>query len=115
MNIEKYINKLIVHANITREELILQFEDGSRISIFDGGQSCCECRYMTTDDNPESLVGGTLLHIDEREGPEVEMEHDEVHEQSFVEVGTDKGFITLVTHNQHNGYYGGFDVVILDL
>jgi hypothetical protein len=39
----------------------------------------------------------------------------DVHETCFVEVQATGGFITLVTHNEHNGYYGGFDPVIEDM
>ena len=34
------------------------------------------------------------------------MDHDVV----FVDIRTDKAFVTIATHNEHNGYYGGFEL-----
>jgi hypothetical protein len=30
------------------------------------------------------------------------------HEVQFFEIQTDRGVFTLSSHNEHNGYYGGF-------
>jgi hypothetical protein len=52
-------------------------------------------------------VGAKLLDIEVREAPNVPYEYGE-HEVQFLVVKTDKGNITFQTHNEHNGYYGGF-------
>lgn len=104
----KYVGRKIVAASIDDENLRLTFEDGVKIRIFDNGQSCCEHRYLTCDDDVQTLVGGALRAIESKPGPEEEGEHGDVHEQVFLEVSTDKGFITVANHNEHNGYYGGF-------
>jgi hypothetical protein len=111
----KYYGKVIEAAalNAADEKFRIIFTDGTIIDIWDDGQSCCESRYMRTDDQPESLVGGTLIRIEAKPGPEVE-ENYETHEQVFVEIATDKGFITLANHNEHNGYYGGFGLTITE-
>ena len=69
---------------------------------------------MTTDDDVQSLVGGTLTRIEAKPGPDVD-DGGECHETVFVEVGTDRGFITIVNHNEHNGYYGGFGLTITEI
>lgn len=109
----KYVGRKITAAEMKNERLSLTFEDGSKIAIWDNGQSCCESRYMTTDDDVQSLVGGQLTRIEAKPGPDRDAEYD-VHEQVFVEVGTDKGFITIVNHNEHNGYYGGFGLTVTE-
>jgi hypothetical protein len=93
------------------ESLRLTFEDGTKIAIWDDGQSCCESRYMTTDDDVQSLVGHRLARIEAKDGPSGDADYD-VHETCFVEIGTDDGFVTLTNHNDHNGYYGGFGLTI---
>ena len=104
---DKYIGRLIVAAHQVDDELILTLADPAcNLVISDKGQSCCEVRWMSTDDNLSSLIGHRLTRIDCKDGPS-ELGY-ECHETMFVEVGTDSGFITLVTHNEHNGYYGGF-------
>ena len=110
---EKFYGKRITAARMD-EGLFLSFEDGTEIKLWDDGQSCCESRYMTTDDDLNKIVGGTLTRIETKEGaaPEQEDEYGEEHEVVFIEVGTDQCFITVATHNEHNGYYGGFGLTI---
>jgi hypothetical protein len=68
---------------------------------------------MSTDDDVRSLVGHNLTRIEAKEGPGEPDQYGE-HETVFVEVGTDAGFITVVNHNEHNGYYGGFGLTITE-
>ena len=110
---DEYAGKRIAAASIDDERLTLEFDDGVKIDIFDDGQSCCETRYMTTDDDVQSLVGHNLHHIEAKPGPDEAGEYGD-HETCFVEVGTDRGFITITNHNEHNGYYGGFGLSIAE-
>jgi len=113
---DKYYGRTVIAASLDAEndKLLIGFDDGVTIAIWDDGQSCCESRYMRTDDDVSSLVGGRLLRIEAKEGPEEEGEYGDVHEQVFVEVATDGGFITISNHNEHNGYYGGFGLTITE-
>lgn len=85
------------------------FTDDSKIVIADEGQSCCESRYMRTDDDLSTFAGAKLLGALVKEAPDVETEYD-THEVQFLEVQTDRGVFTMASHNEHNGYYGGFSV-----
>lgn len=87
------------------------FNDGSKMKLYDDGQSCCESRYMRTDDNLSDFVGATLLDAETKEAPSVTNEYGEEHEVEFLEVQTDRGVFTMASHNEHNGYYGGFSIV----
>ena len=100
----KTIDNLSVDDDVCR----IAFDDGTAILIKDEGQSCCEDRYITCDDDNAALIGGTLEDISLRDGPEEEGEYGDVHETQFVIVQTSKGAFTLCSHNEHNGYYGGF-------
>lgn len=115
---DKYYGRTIAEAIMDGEDnrLRLTFEDGVTIEIWDDGQSCCENRYMTTDDDVSSLVGHKLIRIEAKDGPDHPSgEYDEYHEEIFVEVATDGGLITIANHNEHNGYYGGFGLTITEL
>ena len=90
--------------------LVLKFESGGQAEVFDAGGDCCENRYLTCDDDLSALIGGKLLSVECEAATSVDDEHGEPHEQMFVKVSTDKAVITLCTHNEHDGYYGGFDV-----
>jgi len=108
VDIEELIGKRIISADLNEDRLRLTFEDSSAYDIIDDGQNCCEHRYITCDDDDvSSLVGGVLTKIEAKEGNNIEVWYD-AHETMFVEVATDKAHIMLVTHNEHNGYYGGF-------
>jgi hypothetical protein len=111
---KEYYGQTILAADIADDKLSLKLDGGKTIEIWDNGQSCCENRYMRTDDDLSSLVGNTLVRIEAKDGPDIGDNDYDVHEQVFVEVGTDKGFITIANHNEHNGYYGGFGLTITE-
>lgn len=93
----------------TDDALHFVFDDGSKMKLFDDGQSCCENRYMRTDDNLTDFVGAKLLGAEIKEAPPLKDDYGE-HEVEFLEVQTDRGVFTMVSHNEHNGYYGGFSI-----
>jgi len=89
------------------DELHFVFDDGARMSLLDNEQLCCELRYMTTDDNLKDFVGAKFESAEVRDGPQ----YSNSHEIQFLIVHTSKGSFTIETHNEHNGYYGGFDLI----
>lgn len=109
---KEYFGLEIADAEFSETSLTITFENGKKIRLWDDGQSCCESRYMTTDDDVKSLIGHTLVRIDAKHGPDEAGEYEDAHETIFIEIGTDQNFITIVTHNEHNGYYGGFGLKI---
>jgi hypothetical protein len=107
----EYAGMEISAIRMEDNSLYIDFKEGKKIRIFDDGQSCCESRYMTTDDDLSQLVGKKLIHIASKPAPNEPDEYGE-HEVCFVEVMTNDGFITIANHNEHNGYYGGFGLTI---
>jgi len=105
------IGQKITAAELKDEKLVLSFENSKTINVFDDGQSCCESRYMRTDDDVKSLIGHKLVRIEVKDGDNLPDEYGS-HEVCFLEVGTDDGFITISNHNESNGYYGGFSMCI---
>ena len=103
------VNKEIAALKLENEELHFTFTDGYRMKLFDDGQSCCESRYMRTDDDLQAFVGSVLLDAETAEAPSIEDEYGE-HEVEFLKVKTSKGVFTMQSHNEHNGYYGGFAI-----
>lgn len=101
------IIKSIELQDISDGRLLFTFDDGTKMSISDEGRSCCEDRYMTTDDDLSSFSGSVLVDAEVREMPILEHKYD-VHEMAFLVVTTSFGSFTIETHNVHNGYYGGF-------
>jgi hypothetical protein len=108
----KYFGKKIVSAEIIDETIRLVFDDKTGLRLWDNGQSCCEHRFMTTDDDLSTLVGAKLQRLDLKNAPDLDDNGWSVHEIQFLEIGTDKGFVTIVNHNDHNGYYGGFSLTL---
>lgn len=103
------IGKRITALRLTDDALHFELDDGSKFKLADEGQSCCENRYMRTDDDLASFVGGELRGAEVRDATSVQGEDDYVdHEVQFLVVHTDKGDLTMSSHNEHNGYYGGF-------
>lgn len=113
-NPSDFYGRKITDAKLEDDTILLTFSDGSGAKIWDDGQSCCESRYMTCDDDLGKLVGGELRRVETKPGPDTAVEygeHEQVFiEQVFIEIGTNECFVTVCTHNEHNGYYGGFDL-----
>lgn len=110
--IKASLNKKIT-ATIVDEgdnQLRISLNDGTVLVIWDNGQSCCEHRYMRTDDNLSEHVGETLLDFELKDAPSVDGQYDSEHEIQFLDVITDKGRFQISNHNEHNGYYGGFSI-----
>jgi hypothetical protein len=105
------LNKKITALSLGYDDALhFTFEDGYKMRLFDDGQSCCESRYMRTDDDLDWYVGSVLLGAEIREAPDIADDDSNVHEVQFLVVETDKGSFTLSSHNEHNGYYGGFSI-----
>jgi hypothetical protein len=64
---------------------------------------------MQTDDEFKDFIGAKLLEIELKQAPDIEVEYD-THEVQFLELMTSKGALTMASHNEHNGYYGGFAI-----
>lgn len=104
------IGKTITGLELKSEEtLVFTFEDGTRMGLEDQGQSCCEHRYMRTDDKLADFIGAKLLGGEIKPGPDVGGSGEE-HNIEFLDITTDRGVFQMVNHNEHNGYYGGFAV-----
>lgn len=106
--VAQVIGQRLVEATLDKanEALCLRVRGGT-LRIVDDGQSCCESRYITCDDDLASFAGAEVQSIEVAAGPDIDTGYG-VHEQQFLRVITDRGVITCCTHNEHNGYYGGF-------
>ena len=104
------IGKTILSLKLGADDALhFVFTDGTKLKISDEGQDCCESRYMRTDDNLSEFVGAKLLDAEIKSAPNIADEWGE-HEVQFLEVKTDRGVFTMASHNEHNGYYGGFAI-----
>lgn len=109
-HVEAAIGKKIESVKLDGETLRFRFEDGSTLGLFDNGQSCCESRYMRTDDNLDYYTGAELMNVEIKDGPTEEGEYGDAHECQFLVITTSKGEFTMANHVEHNGYYGGFAI-----
>lgn len=104
------LGKVIEKVSLNDNKLIFQFTDDTELKMFDDGQSCCESRYMRTDDDLSEFAGATLLDFELKSAPNIKDEYG-VHQIQFLDVKTSKGVFQMANHNEHNGYYGGFWIV----
>lgn len=105
------IGKTIGTVSVIENRLSFAFTDQTHLSISDEGQSCCEHRYMSCDDNLDDFAGATLLDGELKTAPAQNGEYGDVCEIQFLDIKTSKGVFTISNHNDHNGYYGGFWIV----
>lgn len=105
------VGKRIAALELADDELRFTLADGSRVALYDDGQSCCESRHLDTDDDLKSFVGAELRGAEVRDaGETTEGEYGNVHEIQFLVVETSSGQFTVSAHNEHNGYYGGISI-----
>jgi hypothetical protein len=100
---------------IELKDSILTIRVGGLILVLeDHMQICCEHRSFSTDDNLKEYEGAALVDIELKSAPDVNnIDEDDdyyVHNVNFLDIITSKGVFTIVAHNVHNGYYGGFDI-----
>lgn len=104
------IDQTISDVRLEDDKLWFEFDSGYKMTLSDEGQSCCEHRYMQTDDNLSEFIGSRLRSVEIKDAPSEQDEYGS-HEVQFLEIMTDHGCFTMASHNEHNGYYGGFWVV----
>lgn len=98
----------ITGLRVESSTLSIHLEDGSVVNLQDDGQSCCERRYMTCDDDLQYYIGADYYGWEVRNSNEGGDSDYDVHEVQFLLVNTSRGTFTTANHNIHNGYYGGF-------
>jgi hypothetical protein len=105
--IQSALGKEISDLSVRDNALHFKFADGTGMRVYDGGQSCCESRYMVCDDDLNYHVGAKLAKLELRSVDGPKDEYGE-HEIQFLDVTTDRGVVQCANHNEHTGYYGGF-------
>jgi hypothetical protein len=107
--IQGSLDKTITSVYIEDDNLYINFTDNTALRVWDGGQSCCEHRYMTCDDILEEYSGAKLINVKAKPATySVDEEWGNSYETMFLEFETTNGVFTIVNHNSHNGWYGGF-------
>lgn len=107
--IQSVIGKQIKSIELIEDEIVLKTSEGG-LKLLDDGQSCCEARYMRTDDDLSEFTGAVVNGFELKQAPDQDHEWG-THEVQFLEIATSKGAITFASHNEHNGYYSGFRIV----
>jgi hypothetical protein len=106
------LGKIIGKIQLFGNYLLVGFEgESKKLKLWDNGQSCCENRYMTTDEKDlDYYIGATLIDVEVRDAETQNESGYDIHEIQFLTLITNRGNITFSNHNEHNGYYGGFSV-----
>ena len=55
--------------------ITIDFSDGTNLCVADEGQSCCELRYMRTDDDMQHFIGAKLTGLEIKEAPNEQAEY----------------------------------------
>jgi hypothetical protein len=107
-----YVGKFIDEVRLNSDRLEFSFTDGSRMAVEDDGQSCCEVRYMTCDDDLSYYSGAEYLGYELRDVSDVEDPNGDSHDIQFLAILTNRGEFVLASHNEHNGCYSGFSIQV---
>jgi len=110
------LGKKIQKVEFGGDQLLIRFTDKTAITFEDKKQSCCEHRYMTNEgDTYEWAHLATFDGAEIKQAPSQDDPNGEAHDVQFLEIKTSKGVITISSHNEHNGYYGGFSIEVSEV
>jgi predicted phage gp36 major capsid-like protein len=113
--IERCIGKKIIEVKFSDDTIFLTFADMKTLWIWDGGQSCCERRFMRTDDNIQELVGLDFEGLELSTVARCSFESLDEREIQFLKVKAGWVEVVFSSHNEHNGYYGGFSICVKEV
>lgn len=103
----------VAAVSLEDDALTLLLRCGKTVTFRDMQPSCCEKRYLRTEDDIQAVVGLKLRKIELSSVFVDEDSRGDVHEVCFLKLEFDSwGHITLCSHNEHNGYYGGIDLIV---
>jgi hypothetical protein len=105
------IGKTIEMVDCGNEILIFSFTDGSFLLIQDKGQNCFEKHYLTCDDDLSYFQTAVFYGLEVRDLPDREGEYGDIHESKTLVVKTSLGEFNVMTHNEHNGFYSGINLI----
>lgn len=103
--VNRNLGKTLGLAKLENDRLFLEFTDGTFLALSDTAQYCCESRWMEVDHDMTFYAGSSLLGVRVEPG---QGEHDA--ECAFLWIDTSYGSFEAKTYNEHNGYYGGFEI-----
>ncbi|AJI08562.1 hypothetical protein AK40_6171 (plasmid) [Bacillus cereus 03BB108] len=106
------VGKTIEKVFIGEDNWSLRFITDNGVIEWNTENDCCNEVWFEHMDDLEALVGATVIEVEgdrwgEWEDISEEDESDEVLEQAFWKIKTNKGVCTIEVRNSHNGYYGG--------
>jgi len=107
------VGKKIASVKVDGDVLRFDMEDGSTFGLTDMAQSCCESRHMSCDDDLTKFTGAEFRGARIADGPRKDDEYGYCDDSQFLIVETSLGEFTVVNHNEHNGYYGGFSMEVV--
>lgn len=101
---------VVIRAIDYRDDIIYIQTDDWRYSLF-MDHDCCEIRYFECADDLSEYINSTIL-VAFLSLATVTASDDDVHEVAFLRIMTTSGELSISAHNEHNGYYSGFSLVI---
>lgn len=103
--------KRICLEQIDRSELVVEFEGGVSLRVWDNEQQCCEKRSISTDDLLSQHVDTEYMGITVTQPIQEDEDRDgKFNDFQFIELRTSDGVVSFSVHNVHNGFYAGFDI-----
>lgn len=109
-HVERAKRKVVTNVVLQDDEVKITLEDGSVLTLHDDGQSCCETRYLTTDDDARGFLATHFLDVFRSDIEVTNDEYGDPHEITFLRIQFGCGTLVVSAHNEHNGYYGGFSI-----
>ena len=108
MMLRKHVTQQIRSITLSDKELVITTDRG-RIAFTDKKHDT-QGNYIRTDDALHDFVGAYFLSAILKGWDS--LPSDFTHDVQFLEVVTTNGSLSICSHNEHDGWYCGFDVVV---
>jgi hypothetical protein len=108
LGIETLIGREVLSAGINEDKdmVVLETDKGPLFLTWEG--DCCSRCFLANVSGVDALVGAKILEAENAEWNKVNDDDDyEVIESMGTKLKTTKGYVTLESRLEHNGYYSG--------
>lgn len=91
-------------------QIVIRFQTCDHQLKIEDRADCCEVRYFVCDDSLQDFKSTVFAGLSVTGCNNIPSLNDVAHEIQFLNISTNLGNVQFCCHNEHNGWYGGFNL-----
>lgn len=101
------VGKKVLSATVNSEKDYVKLETDNGAYYLTWNGDCCSRCYIASASGTDALIDATILEVRDDEWKTIKDSDLEVINSMGTTIKTDRGYVTLETRLEHNGYYSG--------